>query len=128
MDDEWVELTGYNLESEECSYNFVRKSNVIAVAEGENSGLCALLLDVEGTKLVNGPFIMLAGEYDIVRDEITGGKWSRKAAWIQQRDDAQREANERFIAEQETHLVRTPINLPTDEDIKELVRKLRESD
>jgi hypothetical protein len=77
MNDEWVELTGYNLESEECTHNIIRKSAILAIVEPEEGALSALLLDIEGTKLEHGPMVVLAGEYDIVRDEITGGKWSR---------------------------------------------------
>jgi hypothetical protein len=82
MNDEWVELTGTN--SDGIARFTVQRNQILAVYEDpfiDNIGcLISIAYDSNETKTV-----MLAGEYDIVRDEITGGKWARPRKTIMDR-------------------------------------------
>ena len=67
MSEDWIELS--ESISDEGWGTALRRDQIMAINEAKH-GLCAI--KIEGRESL----IFLAGEYDIVRDEITRGKWS----------------------------------------------------
>ena len=74
MNDEWMELTMYDMKRL-C----IRRDNIARIIESNQTEDPFYVGCHMST--IGDLYYALAGEYDIVRDEITGGKWSRKR-WL----------------------------------------------
>jgi hypothetical protein len=57
----------------------VHKKRIIALFDNADPSMATFRYAGCVMQIERDPEVLLAGEYDIVRDEITGGKWSREA-------------------------------------------------
>ena len=71
MNDEWVELTEASGRG-----TIVKRDTIISLYENADPKEATFRYARCVMQTTKDPELLLAGEYDIVRDEITGGKWS----------------------------------------------------